>query len=727
MLLEARRFVIQINESSERRKKMTTATHSNISDQVDQLDPLVSQLICAESDTQRIELLDQCPPVQRFFQTPSPIRTFLAGTNEDCSLILKSLIAIGQDATVLRIPQEMDDPYDQLRDLIQVLLPVQKFYEELGGIVGYHFTVLSLLQKRTSVGQPVACSAYLRPPVFDLRSDSQIRETAISQGIQHLQHVAAIFPVGGAGDRLSLTKESTGEPLPAAKLEFQGRSLLEHLVRDLQAMEYLAFQKTGKQVTIPIALMTSQEKNNHRYILDLCEEAEYFGRPKESFRFFQQPLVPVITERGDWSLHEPLKLFLKPGGHGPLWRLAQSSGVFSWFHKLGKTKALIRQINNPIAGTDWGLLAFLGLGFQGDYSFGFASCDRLVNAAEGMDVLVETPQEGGFFHSITNVEYTDFAQRGIHDVPAKEGSPYSVFPSNTNILLCDIGKIQEVLHEHPYPGLLLNMKTEVPVIGTTGKKSFVKGGRLESTMQNIADVIGSVGPKPWSEKDPIRLPTFVTYNDRRKTISVTKKSYREGEGILETPEGCFYDVLCNHRELLAKECGVILPEMVNEEEYLKKGPNSLFLYHPALGPLFSEIAKKIQGGKWHEGAELQLDIVQVELVNVELRGSLCVKAESPLGKRNEDGVIQYGPYGGSCILRNVKVSNRGRKIEQDRAYWKNEIKREEECSIFVETGGEFVAENVTLEGKLKIVVPKGIRIVAFQGENAAEFFKEEMN
>jgi len=45
--------------------------------------------------------------------------------------------------------------------------------------------------------------------------------------------------------------------------------------------------------------------------------------------------------------------------------------------------------SNPLAGTDTTLLALSGTGYMGGKLFGFASCERAVGAAEGMNVLAE--------------------------------------------------------------------------------------------------------------------------------------------------------------------------------------------------------------------------------------------------------------------------------------------------------------------------------------------------
>jgi hypothetical protein len=52
-----------------------------------------------------------------------------------------------------------------------------------------------------------------------------------------------IYPLGGAGDRLGLVDERSGECLPVAMLPYCGRTLLEGLIRDLQASHMPALHK----------------------------------------------------------------------------------------------------------------------------------------------------------------------------------------------------------------------------------------------------------------------------------------------------------------------------------------------------------------------------------------------------------------------------------------------------------------------------------------------------
>ena len=44
------------------------------------------------------------------------------------------------------------------------------------------------------------------------------------------------------------------------------------------------------------------------------------------------------------------------------------------------------------------------------------------------------------------------------------------------------------------------------------------------------------------------------------------------------------------------------------EQYLDKGPGFIFLFHPALGPMWDVIAQKIRGGAIMHGSELVLEV-----------------------------------------------------------------------------------------------------------------------
>jgi hypothetical protein len=462
--------------------------------------------------------------------------------------------------------------------------------------------------------------------------------------------------------------------------------------------------------------MTSPEKDNTTHIRNLCEKNRWFGRTPKLFSFFSQPMVPVISVDGLWVTCSPLKLVLKPGGHGVMWKLALDQGVFPWFQKMRRDDVLVRQINNPIAGTDYGLIALLGIGCHYKKAFGFASCHRPFNMAEGMVVLVESTSSDKKEYCITNIEYTEFTKHGIPDVPEHPDSPYSLFPTNTNILFANLPSIEKIIPINPIPGKIINLKTATEMCDSKGTKTQVVAGRLESTMQNIADSFVSNSLE--------NLHTFVTYNDRKKTISVTKRGYSSDKPLAETPQGAYFDLLHNHYTLLKNECHIDLPPQVDEQSYKEQGPAWIFHTHPSLGPIWSIIGQKIQGGTLAQNSELKLEIAELELKELHLQGSLLIEAESILGHILEntlEGKLTYSEQSGKATLIHCRVENLGIDRTAENVYWKSEIHRKEALNITLKGNGEFYAENVIFRGNYQIEVPNGHKMVASMDNGNVKF------
>lgn len=688
-------------------------SHS-IKEKIASIKGLCNALKHAQSAYDKLYLLNDMPGVNNFLGKSPSLRLFLTDLAPESEIALKSILAIGQGDVVFNQIETVKNKFDALSHLLQSLLEVEKFYE--GGIAGYYCKVLELIAEKDSSQSTIKEQIYHKPQGIDITEATREVQQSIRWGIDHLPHIAELYPVGGAGDRLNW-RDSRNRSLSAATLPFGGISLLEWLIRDLQAKEFLYWKLHGKQLVTPLAMMTSQEKDNHAHILSICQEHGWFGRPYNSFKFFAQPVTPVITELGDFSLSAPLQLTLKPGGHGVIWKLAADNGIFDWMTAQGKAKLLLRQINNPMAGTDYGVLSFMGIGCQNEKAFGFASCPRKLNTAEGMVVLVESPQQPGNDYCITNIEYTLFQSKGIADQPKEQGSEYSAFPTNTNILYADIKAIQNAIQHCPIPGMLINMKSKAPFIDSNGVVHQVYAGRLESTMQNIADVIVDHFPRPLKPEEQQQLRSYVTYNQRRKTISVTKKQWSEGSSALETPESCFYDMLANHHELFSRDCRMTLPALNDLENYLHLGPSFIIRYHPALGPLYSIISQKIRGGKMAPGSELILNIAELDIEGLDLNGALHIRANDILGHTEESEEIIYSNHNGKCELKDVRVINRGINKDNSKCFWKNEIERHEAVEIILHGNAEFFAEGVTLEGGMQLEVLSGHRMTVQMHED----------
>ncbi|BAF17714.2 Os05g0468600 [Oryza sativa Japonica Group] len=565
-----------------------------------------------------------------------------------------------------------------LRRLLKFLGDIDVFYDCIGGIIGYQIMALELLsaskdhKHRPSKHKSIDFHV---PSGLNLLEDTEYASQAALWGIEGLPELGEIYPIGGAGDRLGLVDSDTGESLPAALLPYCGRSLLEGLIRDLQAREFLHFKIFGKQCITPVAIMTSSVKDNHEHITAICERLEWFGRGRENFRLFEQPLVPVVNAKdGKWLTSGALFPVGKPGGHGAIWKLACDRGIFQWLYQNGRKGATVRQVSNVVAATDLTLMALAGIGLRHDKKLGFASCERRPGATEGVNVLIEKEnQDGQWAYGITCIEYTEFEKYGIPEPTVTNGS--------------------------------------------------AAGGRLECTMQNIADNFMNTYNYRCSKGIESELDTFIVYNERKKVTSSAKRKLKsEDKSLHQTPEGSLLDIMRNAYDLLSS-CNVKVPKVKDNCEYLRSGPPFLIFLHPALGPFWDITRQKFVGGSVSQGSELQIEVAEFLWQDVELDGSLIVLADNIMGSTNKNNtgeqIMHYDETQnsmvvercGRCKLQSVKIVNKGINWSSaNNVYWKHDVERSESVKIILHENAEFEAKDVVLKGNHIFEVPTGHRM-----------------
>ncbi|XP_052198869.1 UTP--glucose-1-phosphate uridylyltransferase 3, chloroplastic [Diospyros lotus] len=618
-----------------------------------------------------------------------------------------------------------------LRTLLKTLREMEHFYDCIGGIIGYQKTVLELLAEAMThegkMTQGINKSMGFQfmeihpPSVLDLSKDTEYASQAAIWGVEGLPDLGEIYPLGGSADRLGLVDPETGECLPAAMLPFCGRTLLEGLIRDLQAREFLYFKLYGIQCITPVAMMTSSAKRNHERITSLCKTLQWFGRGRSQFHLFEQPLVPTVSaEDGQWLVTRKFMPLCKPSGHGAIWKLAHDKGVFEWFYEHGRKGATVRQVSNVVAATDFTLLALAGIGLHYGKKLGFASCKRNLGATEGINVLIERKNPDGMWeYGLSCIEYTEFEKLGITN------SLQARFPANTNILYVDLPSA-ELIGSHndetSLPGMVLNVKKKITYMDQFGFRHCVSGGRLECTMQNIADNFFSLYSSPcFKGVEEHVLDTFIVHNERRKVTSSAKKKRRHSDKSLQqTPDGAVLDIMRNAYDLLC-HCGIKIPKIEDNDKYADSGPPFLIFLHPALGPLWEVTRQKFHGGSISEHSELQLEVAEFLWREVQLDGSLIVLAENILGSMNpaENGepILQYGYRCGRCKLQNVKVRNEGIDwSSEENIYWRHQVHRLEALKIVLHGNAEFEATDVVIQGNHIFEVPNGYKMKITSGK-----------
>ncbi|KAK9050678.1 hypothetical protein SSX86_030351 [Deinandra increscens subsp. villosa] len=624
-----------------------------------------------------------------------------------------------------------------LNSLLKTLRDVEEFYDCIGGIIGYQLTVLEILsqshgEKNTNFQNIDSSNSVglqfveIHPPsVLDLSQDTEYAAQAALWGIEGLPRLGEIYPLGGSADRLGLVDSVTGECLPAAMLPFSGRTLLEGLIRDLQAREFLYFKLFGEQCITPVAIMTSSAKNNHEHITMLCERSKWFGRGQSSFRLFEQPLVPAVSaEDGQWLAKGQFLPVCKPGGHGVIWKLAYDKGIFQWFRDHRREGATVRQVSNVVAATDVTLLAMAGIGLHEGKKLGFASCKRNFGATEGINVLIEEGKpDGTWTYGVSCIEYTEFDKFGIAD-GSSSNSLQTEFPANTNILYVDLNAAEHIASskdETSLPGMVLNVKKSINFVDHFGLHHRVSGGRLECTMQNIADNLVNSFPSRCSEGVGEMLDTFIVYNNRRKVTSSAKKKRKPADMSLhQTPDGALLDTIRNAYDILSY-CDINLPEIESNDKYADCGPPYLILLHPALGPLWEVTRQKFHGGSISKGSELQLEVSEFLWRNVQLDGSLMVMSENVMGsqiEKSHESILQYGYRCARCKLVNVNIRNKGINWSSDKnLFWKHDVMRFEALKVILHGNAEFEAVDVNIEGNHVFEVPDGYKMMVSSGSS----------
>ncbi|WCJ19928.1 UDP-glucose pyrophosphorylase 3 [Euphorbia peplus] len=634
-----------------------------------------------------------------------------------------------------------DEEVEDFGKLLKILEEVERFYDCIGGIIGYQIMVLELLAQSTYEKQTSNWSEHIKqsmecqfleihaPTTIDLSKDTEYASQAALWGIEGLPDLGEIYPLGGSADRLGLVDPVTGDCLPAAMLPYCGRTLLEGLIRDLQAREFLYFKLYGKQCITPVAIMTSSAKNNHERITSLCEKHNWFGRSQSNFQLFEQPLVPAVAaEDAQWLMTKPFTPVSKPGGHGVIWKLAYDKGVFEWFYDHGRKGAAVRQVSNVVAATDLTLLALTGIGLRHGKKLGFASCKRNSGATEGINVLVEKKTlDGKWAYGVSCIEYTEFDKFGIKSGPNSSNSLQAEFPANTNILYVDLAAVESIASSSStkcLPGMVLNTKKPIVYNDNFGNCHSIPGGRLECTMQNIADNFLNTHISRCYQGVEDKLDTFIVYNERRKVTSSAKKKRHANKSLHQTPDGALLDILRNAYDILF-HCDIELPEIEGNDTYVESGPPFLIFLHPALGPLWEVTRQKFSGGSISKGSELQVEVAEFLWRNVELDGSLNVIAANVMGstKTNTNGepILQYGHRCARCRLQNVKVVNEGIDWSYgENVYWKHDVQRFEALKIVLHGNAEFEANDVTIKGNHLFEVPDGFKMKITSGNSGLE-------
>jgi len=312
-------------------------------------------------------------------------------------------------------------------------------------------------------------------------SEDFLRMEEAGLGVSH--QVGFVLVAGGLGERLGYN----GIKISLSPEITTGRCYIQLYIESILALQREASRRTGTDVVIPFAIMTSGD--THARTAKLLADSSNFGMVADQITLLQQEKVASLADEDAHLVadkEDPYKLETKPHGHGDVHTLMSNSGT------AGKWLASGIQFIGFLQDTN--ALVFRSM----IASFGVSSTEQLdCNSMTGprepkreMGAIMRLKRADGT--SITNnVEYSMLDALLIAtgspdgDVAGTDGSGLSPYPGNMNQLIFKLDNYIKSL-ESEEPGVAKTCPEFVnPKYKDATRTGFKKPTRLECMMQDL--------------------------------------------------------------------------------------------------------------------------------------------------------------------------------------------------------------------------------------------------
>jgi UDP-N-acetylglucosamine/UDP-N-acetylgalactosamine diphosphorylase len=154
-------------------------------------------------------------------------------------------------------------------------------------------------------------------------------EQAGSLPAMDVRKMGCLVLAGGMGSRLGHSGPKGTAPVIDDKSLFQ-----------------LLFEK-ALAASRPLAILTSPL--NHAETKSYLENHNWFGLSPDLVFLFQQKMLPLLDDEGNWFLEAPARLAVGPDGNGGALRAFEMSGIWEKWRCLGVEYVNVVPIENPLA------------------------------------------------------------------------------------------------------------------------------------------------------------------------------------------------------------------------------------------------------------------------------------------------------------------------------------------------------------------------------------------
>jgi len=183
-------------------------------------------------------------------------------------------------------------------------------------------------------------------------TDKAYSALAYEKGIEVIarSEVAALVLAGGQGTRLGFEGPKGMYDIGLSSGRCTLFQLLAERLKKLQqlASDHIDDSSTGSKTSCicPFYIMTSPI--NHEQTIIFFKENDYFGLSEGNVLFFQQGMLPCMTNEGKIIMETASKIAMAPDGNGGIYPSLQNSGMFDDMSDRGIKYLHVFSIDNAL-------------------------------------------------------------------------------------------------------------------------------------------------------------------------------------------------------------------------------------------------------------------------------------------------------------------------------------------------------------------------------------------
>lgn len=487
--------------------------------------------------------------------------------------VIKLLEELQQDHILEKIKESSPE------EISTFVMQVEKLEENYpGGIAEYIRRAKKLLENSKNNVNPYTEFIPSVPLGVNLNIGDDEFNKYEEIGSELLGDVGFILVAGGLGERLGYPGIKIGIPFVLAyKITY-----IQYYIEFLKAYEERASKKLGKNVNIPLCIMTSDD--THAATVELLSSNQNFGL--SDLTIVKQEKVPALLDNDcKMALKDnKLEIDTKPHGHGDVHTLVYQNKVIEKWIQEGKKYVLFFQDTNSL--TFRAVPSLVGVSFEKKLVVNTMSIPRKPGDAMGAICCLTDSNS----KSITlNVEYNQLdsllKEKYNKDGDIANSTGNSHFPGNTNVLLFEINSYFSTLQSTK--GLMPEFVN--PKYADSSKTKFKSPTRLECMMQDY--------PLLLTQNEPVGFTSFPVWfcfacckNSLDDSILRLKKGL-SAESAFSVEQNVFdfnKRILSMFEKLEIIDDGEDIIALSDAE--IKFGPK-IFL-HPSFGVTLKEIIEK---------------------------------------------------------------------------------------------------------------------------------------